>query len=67
MGTTRPRIQWVLKVIPLRVKRPWREADHSPPSNAEVNNGGTTRPLSTRLHDVVLICLISYGYDQLYF
>jgi hypothetical protein len=28
------------------VKRPGREADHSPPSNAEVKNGGAIPPLS---------------------
>jgi hypothetical protein len=27
------------------VKRPGREADHSPPSSAEVTNGGVTPPL----------------------
>jgi hypothetical protein len=27
------------------VKLPWREADHSPRSNAEVNNGGAIPPL----------------------
>jgi hypothetical protein len=29
----------------LRVKRPGREADHSPPSSAGINNGGTIPPL----------------------
>jgi hypothetical protein len=33
---TQPPIQWVLVDVSLRVKRPWREADHSPPSGAEV-------------------------------
>jgi hypothetical protein len=28
------------------VKRPGREADHSPPSNAEVKNGGAVPPLT---------------------
>jgi hypothetical protein len=28
-----------------RVKRPGHEADHSPSSNAEINNGGYTYPL----------------------
>jgi hypothetical protein len=27
------------------VKRPWREADHLPPSNAEDKNGGAIPPL----------------------
>jgi hypothetical protein len=29
----------------LRIKRPRREADHSPPSSAEVKNAGVTSPL----------------------
>jgi hypothetical protein len=33
LGPTQPPIQWVLEV-----KRPGREADHSPPFSAEVKN-----------------------------
>jgi hypothetical protein len=36
LGLTQPPFQWVLGVLSLRVKRPGREADHSPPSSAEV-------------------------------
>jgi hypothetical protein len=36
LGHTQPPIQWVLGALSLGVKRPGREADHSPPSNAEV-------------------------------
>jgi hypothetical protein len=36
LGTTQPPIQWVKQAFSLRVKRPGREADHSPPSSAEV-------------------------------
>jgi hypothetical protein len=36
LGLTRPPIQWVPGVLSLRVKQPGREANHSPPSNAEV-------------------------------
>jgi hypothetical protein len=36
------------------VKRPGRETDHSPPSSAEVKNGGAIPPLPLRLHGVVL-------------
>jgi hypothetical protein len=32
----RPPIQWVPGALSLGVKRPMREADHSPPSSAEV-------------------------------
>jgi hypothetical protein len=34
--STQPAIQWVLGALSLGVKRPGREADHSPPSSAEV-------------------------------
>jgi hypothetical protein len=36
------------------VKRPEREARYSPPSNAEVENGGATPPLPIRFDGVVL-------------
>jgi hypothetical protein len=36
-------IQWVL-----RVKRPGREAEHSPPSSAKVKNDGVMPPLPHR-------------------
>jgi hypothetical protein len=35
---TQPPIQWVAGVLSLGVKRPGREANHSPPSSAEVKN-----------------------------
>jgi hypothetical protein len=40
-----PPIQWVPGVLSLRVKRPGREADRSPPSSTEVNNAWTIPPL----------------------
>jgi hypothetical protein len=33
-----PPIQWILKVLSSGVKRPGVEADHSPPTNAEIKN-----------------------------
>jgi hypothetical protein len=33
---TQPPIQWVQGVLSLGIKRPWREADNSPPPSAEV-------------------------------
>jgi hypothetical protein len=36
LGPTQPPIQWVLGALSLGIKQPGREADHSPPSNAEV-------------------------------
>jgi hypothetical protein len=38
VGLTQSPIQWVLENLSRRVKRPRREADHSPPSSAEVTN-----------------------------
>jgi hypothetical protein len=55
LGPTRPPIQWVAGALSLGVKRPVREADHSPPSSAEVNNEWnytSTPPIG--LHGVVL-------------
>jgi hypothetical protein len=36
LGPSQPPIQWVKGALSLWVKRPGREADHSPPSSAEV-------------------------------
>jgi hypothetical protein len=36
LGPTQPPIQWIQGALSLGVKRPGREADHSPPSSAEV-------------------------------
>jgi len=36
LGPTQPPTQWVPGVLSLRVKRPGCEADHLPPSSAEV-------------------------------
>jgi hypothetical protein len=36
---TQPPIQWVPRALSLGIKRPGREADHSPPSSAEVKDG----------------------------
>jgi hypothetical protein len=36
LGPNQPPIQWAPGVLSLGVKRPGREADHSPPSSAEV-------------------------------
>jgi hypothetical protein len=52
-GTTL--IQWVPGVLSLEVKRPRREADHSPPSSTRVKNAWrytSTPPI--RIHGVVL-------------
>jgi hypothetical protein len=36
LGPTQPPIQWVPGALSLGVRRPAREADHLPPSSAEV-------------------------------
>jgi hypothetical protein len=39
LGPTQPPVQWVTRAISPGVKaRPGRDADHSPPSSAEVEN-----------------------------
>jgi hypothetical protein len=55
LGSTQPPIQWIPVAPSLGVKRPGREADHSPPSSAEVKNAWsyTSIPL-IRLHGVML-------------
>jgi hypothetical protein len=38
-------IQWVPGAVSLGVKRPEREADHSPPSTAKIKKSGPIPPL----------------------
>jgi hypothetical protein len=55
LGHTKPPIQWVPGALSLGVKRPGREADHSPPSSAKVKNAWSytsTPPIC--LHGMVL-------------
>jgi hypothetical protein len=55
LGSTQPPIQWVPGALSLGVKRPGSEADHSPPSSAEVKNEWSyTSTPPIRLHGVVL-------------
>jgi hypothetical protein len=42
LGLTQAPSQWVPGTLPPGVERPGREADHSPPTNAEVKNGRAT-------------------------
>jgi hypothetical protein len=52
---TQPPIHWVSGAVSLRIKRPGRKADHSPPSTAEVKNAWSyTSTRSIRLYGVVL-------------
>jgi hypothetical protein len=41
LGPNQPPIQWVPGALSLGIKWPGREADHSPPSSAEVKNSWT--------------------------
>jgi hypothetical protein len=45
MWPTQSPIQWVPGAVSPQVKGPGSEADHAPPSSAEVKNGGATPPL----------------------
>jgi hypothetical protein len=46
LGPIEPPIRWVPWSIYQRVRKPVRETDHSPPSLAEVKNGGAIPPFS---------------------
>jgi hypothetical protein len=45
LGPTQPPIQHVPEVISPGVQQSEREGDHSPPTSAEVKNGGAIPPL----------------------
>jgi hypothetical protein len=62
LGSTQPPIQWVPGALSPRVKRQGREADHSPPSSADVKNAW--RYTSAPTHDVMLY---QNAKGQLYF
>jgi len=53
-GPIQPPIQWISWALSLGIKRPGREADHSPPSSAEVNELLYTSTSQIRLYGVVL-------------
>jgi hypothetical protein len=54
LGPDQPPKQWIPGVLSSGVKRPGCEANYSPPSIAEVKNGGVIPPLPIRLHRMVL-------------
>jgi hypothetical protein len=45
LGPTHPPVQYAPGALSLGVKRPWREADHSPPSSSEAKNGAAISAL----------------------
>jgi hypothetical protein len=55
---TQPPVQWVPGALSLGVKRPGREADHSPPSSAEVKNAWSYTSTPARVFTVW--CLIKH-------
>jgi hypothetical protein len=58
LGPTQPPIQWVPGALSLGVKRPGREADHSPPSSAEVKNAWSYT--STPKYVFMAWCLVKH-------
>jgi hypothetical protein len=55
LGPTQPPIQWTPGALSVGVKRPGREADHSPPSSVEVKNEWSyTSTPPVCLHGMVL-------------
>jgi hypothetical protein len=55
---TQPPIQWVPWALSLGIKRPGREADHSPPISAEVKK--TWVYISTPAYAFIALCLIKH-------
>jgi hypothetical protein len=51
---TQPPIKWVPGTTFQGLKRPGREADHSPPSSVEAKNGGAIPPLPICFHGIML-------------
>jgi hypothetical protein len=64
LGPTQPPIQWVRGALSLGVKRPEGEADHSPPSSAEVKNAWCYTSTPQCLHGVVKLYLYIYLYRE---
>jgi hypothetical protein len=61
---TQPSIQCIPEALSPGVKRPGREADHSPPTSAEVKKIWIYTSTST--YAFMSLCLISYAQEQLY-
>jgi hypothetical protein len=64
LGPTQPPIQWVTWALSLGIKRPGREADHSPPTSAEIKNAWSYT--STAQFAFVAWCLVKKAQGQLY-
>jgi hypothetical protein len=46
IGSTQPPMQWLPEALSLKVKQPELEADHSPPSGAEIEDAWTYASIS---------------------
>jgi hypothetical protein len=64
LGPIEPPIQWIPRVLSPGVKRPGREADHSPPSSAEVKK--TWRYTSTPQYAFMAWCLVKHRDNFIY-
>jgi len=62
LGPTQRPLQWVPRSLSSGVKRPRREADHSPPSSDEVKNAWRYTSTSIRLHGVEKLYLYLMNY-----
>jgi hypothetical protein len=58
LGPSQPPIQWLPGALSLGLKQPGREADHSPPSSAEVKNAWSYS--STPQYDFMAWCLVKH-------
>jgi hypothetical protein len=58
LGPTQPPLQWIPGALSLGIKGPGREADHSPPSNAEVKNAWSYT--STPQYVFMAWCLVNH-------
>jgi hypothetical protein len=61
---TQPPIQWVPGTLSLGIKRPGREADHSPPFSAEVKNAWSYT--STPQYFFMTYCLLKHRDNFIY-
>jgi hypothetical protein len=61
---TQPPIKWVSGALPLGVNRQGREADHSPPSSAEVKNAWSYTSIPQ--HAFISWCIVKHR-DNFYY
>jgi hypothetical protein len=65
LGSTQPPNQWVAGAVTPRVKRPWREANHSPPLSADVKNAWSYLCISPiRQHGVIVKHSVNFSFTS---